>query len=461
MKELSAFVGDLIEDDSVSEGGTCTDQDDTVMSLSESLATIVASQDGLNQVQSTADRAQRLLSAVPWPDTIGIPHQDSNDSGMLSETDSASPVARCRQDSARRLRHSRSWPEEHNVSQSSMGSDDDLFGSGASMPGSMDTTDETRWPSHNHTVSFANPDGRVNEFTFHLPVNTQQEESSGSNLPMSPAIPVVMVTGEDSESTEPLSRLIISNSHQTLPDDPLKHVSFVTDTLNQVFVTDTNFFQEPDKAPGITVSDQCDTKSSPQSMEDAESADSADSADSPSQCTSSSLDSADNSTQCDTDIIPSETCDTNTPCDKTLAIVSSCESEDVTECSSRHHSRPGQVRTNNTRKTVAKPSTSHNKQKHKPTTVPANANRHKRAGSEGFPKSSAAKEDTLQLDGSALAPGASTRSRSPTAHHDMLGVPATKLQKTQHSTAKSGFLHTVGLLHKHSPSHDYDFDRER
>ncbi len=170
-----------------------------------------------------------------------IKHQDSADSGMLSDNGSVSETTppnltvlfEAMGHDTRTLRHSLSWPETiHRRRGNVRFSDVDALG--AESAAMLEEEPDIPRPVCMHHSS-------TREFNFHLPLNTRMTTSAAFEDGELPQISVEAInTPSSSNSGGPFQRIFFtSESHDDIENN--SQVSFFTDTLNEVFVTDTSF----------------------------------------------------------------------------------------------------------------------------------------------------------------------------------------------------------------------------
>ena len=132
----------------------------------------------------------------------------------------------------RTLRHSLSWPESTRRPRLSTSFSDC---EGAAADCSILDEDGVRRAMVTHR-------SHTHEFSFHLPRNTEHGSIFSAE---GRDIPDIAVENADSGSESRLSALqrifITSDSHEGNNCDDNQQISFVTETLNEVFVTDTTF----------------------------------------------------------------------------------------------------------------------------------------------------------------------------------------------------------------------------
>lgn len=202
------------------------------MSQSPSTMTLVAQAEHQCNSDGDADGNSSETSDCLRKPKSNMKHQDSSDSGMLSENGSIlnsgntiPMVFENASGESRSLRHSLSWPEptrrmrhrRHRADRRSSVVDflDDNF-----------DTVEGPQPSCTHQSS--------HDFNFHLPLNTEPVETG-----LSRAWDQTPTNAVDLGST----RVFYTSDCLDSPPDTrnTQQISFVTETLNEVFVTDTSF----------------------------------------------------------------------------------------------------------------------------------------------------------------------------------------------------------------------------
>ena len=217
------------------------------MSQSPSTMTLVANADAPPVSEDSledADCLDRLASCQRlYAAKQNMPHQDSADSGMLSENGSTVTAGceagqRGRRDEgngggvreARSLRHSVSWPEAtlrprrgaryHDTDSAGLGFFDD----------SVERAEGAGRPACTHS----------HEFNFHLPLNT---ETTSDRPPVSRPRDTTPTNAVDLGSTRVFYTSDCCEEDQCLSQQG-NQISYVTETLNEVFVTDTSAFQQ-------------------------------------------------------------------------------------------------------------------------------------------------------------------------------------------------------------------------
>ena len=206
------------------------------MSQSPSTMTIVANPD--YQEVSDDDSDDRKYLTTP---KSSMKHQDSSDSGMLSENTSISETMHAipsvfenPSGDSRSLRHSVSWPEPtRRTWRNKRFSDSDTTAVGFLQEHSSDGLSRTTFTHH----------GSSHEFNFHLPYNTELSSGEGSSNSEVPTISVEQTTPHDSIGIGSTRVFFTTDSNEGdhCCQRCTPQISYVTETLNEVFVTDTSF----------------------------------------------------------------------------------------------------------------------------------------------------------------------------------------------------------------------------
>ena len=154
-------------------------------------------------------------------------HQESNDSGMLSDHSPENVRREGKQAASASDRHQ--VAPKTNEGRESV----DLNGNPADSPCVESTTNIPR------------PQRQIShEFNFHLPLNTSADWSTVTGH--GGDTPVIMMNADSASSVIEASPRIIYTSECLTPEDEMdgdgqQQISFVTETLNEVFVTDSSF----------------------------------------------------------------------------------------------------------------------------------------------------------------------------------------------------------------------------
>lgn len=222
------------------------------ISHSPSTVTIVANPDLADQAETAS------VSSDLEPSGGSLPHQDSHDSGMLSENGSVRGGAQSATEDHRTLSHSMSWPESQRRKWS-----------GSHMPYCEEASVSAEHLPPRTTCTIRSS---AHEFSFNLPVNTSQTsehdeatiipemvEPDTETDPSTISQSSTASTTSSSPSSASSQRIFITSSiahdHQSAMQWTHPQISFVTDTLNEVFVTDQSSLN--DKEENLVNSSKC------------------------------------------------------------------------------------------------------------------------------------------------------------------------------------------------------------